>query len=77
MVVTELRQCKLFFSGFVSFSSKDEYRYHSLLHPVCMQHSNEPKGLYWVEERIWQAEELLKYGFIEEVDVVDIDNMIF
>jgi hypothetical protein len=30
-----------------------------------------------VEERIWQAEELLKYGFIEEVDVVDIDNMIF
>lgn len=80
IVVTEKQDnVKLFLNRVIQFSSKDEYRYHeSLVHSVVNACQYAPKKVLVLGggENL-ASRELLKYDFIEEIDVVDIDEMIF
>jgi spermidine synthase len=80
IVLTEMKgNVKLYLNRVIQFSSKDEYRYHeSLVHPVVNAFRNEPKKVLVLGggENL-ASRELLKYDFIKEIHVVDIDKMIF
>ncbi len=69
---------RLFLDGNLQFSSIDEYRYHeSLIHiPLAMQQKTPRRILLLGAADGLAVRELLKYSFIEEIILVDLDKEI-
>ncbi len=69
---------KLYLNRTIQFSSNDEYRYHELLvHvPMCL-HPNPKTILVLGGGENLASRELLKYPSVSQIDVVDIDSMMF
>lgn len=67
----------LFLNGNLQFSSFDEYRYHeALVHPAFAAFAGEPKRVLVLGGGDGLAlREILKYPFVETVDLVDLDPM--
>ncbi len=69
---------RLFLNRVIQFSSLDEYRYHeSLIHtPVSTQKAPKTVLVLGGGENL-ASRELLKHASIQQIDVVDIDSMMF
>lgn len=79
IVLTKRREeVRLFLDRVIQFSSLDEHRYHeSLVHtPVQMHHAPKRVLVLGGGENL-ASRELLKYPQIKQIDVVDIDPMMF
>jgi spermidine synthase len=80
LVVTRASNFKdhrLFIDGSIQFSSKDEYRYHEyLVHPVMSVPGDRDRVLVLGGGDGLALREVLKYGDVVNVDLVDIDPRI-
>ena len=67
----------LFLNGNLQFNSFDEYRYHeALVHPAFAAYQGEPKRVLVLGGGDGLAlREILKYGSVETVQLVDLDPM--
>ncbi len=67
----------LFLNGNLQFNSFDEYRYHeALVHPAFAAHNGTPKRVLVLGGGDGLAvREILKYGSVESVTLVDLDPM--
>ncbi|QUI21685.1 polyamine aminopropyltransferase [Vallitalea pronyensis] len=75
MIVTKHRDdMRLFLNGNIQFSSQDEYRYHeALIHPAMSLTDNREKVLILGGGDGLAAREILKYGDVEKITLVDLD----
>ncbi|GAA0178334.1 polyamine aminopropyltransferase [Clostridium sediminicola] len=75
MVVTKHRDdMRLFLNGNIQFSSQDEYRYHeALIHPAMSLAENRSNILILGGGDGLAAREILKYGDVERITLVDLD----
>jgi spermidine synthase len=65
---------RLFIDGHLQFSSVDEHRYHeALVHPAMSASPGAKRALILGGGDGMAARELLKYGEIESIDLVDLD----
>jgi spermidine synthase len=69
-------EIRLFLNGNLQFSSKDEYRYHeALVHPA-MTIAESPKSVLVLGGGDGLAiREILKYKYVEEITLVDLDGV--
>ena len=75
IVVTSSRSgFQLFLNGHLQFSSTDEYRYHeALVHPAMMSVAEPRRVLVLGGGDGLALREVLRYGSVEEVTLVDLD----
>ena len=75
VVVTASRQgVRLFLNGNLQFHSRDEYRYHeALVHPAMAGHGAPKNVLVLGGGDGMAAREILKYGSVEHVTLVELD----
>jgi spermidine synthase len=75
VVVTASKQgVRLFLNGNLQFHSRDEYRYHeALVHPAMAAHGAPKNVLVLGGGDGMAARELLKYGSVERVTLVELD----
>jgi spermidine synthase len=65
---------RLFLNGHLQFSSRDEYRYHeALVHPALAAHRRPRHVLVLGGGDGLAVREILKYGAVERVTLVDLD----
>lgn len=65
---------RLYIDGHIQFSSRDEYRYHeALVHPVLSLPGKRERILVLGGGDGLAIREILKYGDIQSIDLVDID----
>jgi spermidine synthase len=76
IVVTRWRDdLRLFLNGNLQFSSRDEYRYHeALVHPALAALPGARRVLILGGGDGMAAREVLKYGHVESVTLVDLDR---
>ena len=75
VVVTASKQgVRLFLNGNLQFHSRDEYRYHeALVHPAMAAHGAPKNVLVLGGGDGMAAREILKYGSVEQVTLVELD----
>jgi spermidine synthase len=76
IVVTRWRDdLRLFLNGNLQFSSRDEYRYHeALVHPALASLPGARRVLILGGGDGMAAREVLKYGHVESITLVDLDR---
>lgn len=68
---------RLFIDGNIQFSSRDEYRYHEfLVHPVMSMSGSRERVLVLGGGDGLALREIIKYGDVAKIDLVDIDPRI-
>ncbi|MFT7691386.1 MAG: spermidine synthase, partial [Candidatus Latescibacterota bacterium] len=68
---------RLYLNGHLQFASVDEYRYHeALVHPAMTLATNRQRVLIIGGGDGLTAREVLKYGEVERIDLVDLDPAI-